>query len=818
MMNEKLLICVFEFNCMQLLNRTLSSIDNQTVKAFSCEIIDGCEFWKSNRNQIGRDAEYVFFLCAGSVLTENAVEEIMKTIEKYAPSWLYFDEKDYRAEIMNDPEGIFEKPDFDALAFAQHIYTGEGVVFSKEILNRMQLEYSGSSFSVAMMEMAVQAAMHSEPLHLDECLLIRHRKPEMTEDEKNTLSQVLETYLKIQDFDFLKICRGNLTPFNLLPYKNDEKKLSILVLCEDEKDGCMNFSGFEAYGEIIMLAGSMTYQKKCMLGAQKAKYDVLCFVDSRCRVKGGHVFNTLLYYASKETVGFVSPRIQGQDKCIYGGVFAQASEPLTLYRSDSVRKDLDSVRETMKPAWQLWMVKKTLLNQVLYDESMMEQLSKSNFMQLLAFRIQNLNKKNLYVGYEWAYYREMDEINRAGFVEMLVQYGKAYFLDPYSPMSIRRYMRKNVLKDVKVYFPEKIPNYRKDQKKILVLSHELSLTGAPIVLSHAVRILRKHYQIIVASPVDGVLREAFLKENVPVLILGDMEQNMDWMHWINEFDLVLVNTIVPFKVVERLGESNTPVMWWLHDAKSGYRDFLKNVLPETLPDNVHIYSVSKYADDAVKQYRPKYTSDLLFYGLKDVAGELESAVCQDIASKGKKVFVTVGTVIPRKGQDILVKAIRLLPASIREKCIFLFVGKCIDHGIFQQIKKLEMDYPNEVRQIDAIPHDEIFDLYRQAAAVICSSRDDPLPTFMAETMMVSGVCICSENTGTASVIKNGENGFLYQDDDPEQLAQCICKVTCISEKEIADLKVQSRNTFEQYFSIKIFAENLLKSVEFCMDN
>ena len=99
--------------------------------------------------------------------------------------------------------------------------------------------------------------------------------------------------------------------------------------------------------------------------------------------------------------------------------------------------------------------------------------------------------------------------------------------------------------------------------------------------------------------------------------------------------------------------------------------------------------------------------------------------------------------------------------------------------------------------------------------MICSSRDDPLPTFMAETMMVSGVCICSENTGTAAVIEDGVNGYVYHNDDPEELADCICRVERCN--DLSALRAASRKTFEEVFSLEIFKNNLLRCAAQCLE-
>ena len=167
-----------------------------------------------------------------------------------------------------------------------------------------------------------------------------------------------------------------------------------------------------------------------------------------------------------------------------------------------------------------------------------------------------------------------------------------------------------------------------------------------------------------------------------------------------------------------------------------------------------------------------------------------------------------------QAEEILAQAIRLLPERIHNECLFLFVGKNLDPDIFRHIEDLQREYPDSVRHIPAIPREEIFSLYRQADAVICSSRDDPMPTFMAETMMVSGVCICSENTGTAGVIEHGVNGFLYPDDDPAKLAACIQAV--VESGDLTQVRDNGRRLFEEVFTMDIFKQNLLRCVAQCI--
>jgi glycosyltransferase involved in cell wall biosynthesis len=85
-----------------------------------------------------------------------------------------------------------------------------------------------------------------------------------------------------------------------------------------------------------------------------------------------------------------------------------------------------------------------------------------------------------------------------------------------------------------------------------------------------------------------------------------------------------------------------------------------------------------------------------------------------------------------------------------------------------------------------------------------------MPTFVAEGMMFSKICVCSEFTGTASLIENNKNGFVYDNNSPEELAGCIEKIVSNFEK-LCFIGQEARRTYEKNLSIESFKENL-KSV------
>lgn len=817
----KCVVCVVHNGNAMLLDRTVDSLARQSVQTFEYRVIPWQTFKAPQRNLLAEDADYVLYLYGGSVLEDNAMACILEALEDTSPAWLYFHEQNFDAACNKDPMGIWEKPDFSPFGFAANVFTGEGVVFSRQVLDGIRPAYEGDNMAAALAELCILAAAQAAPVHLKQCLLTRHRRRPLSLGEQQLLARHLRDFLEPYAPGVLSVSKSRQTGLHLLPKKHPFKKVSLILLSGTKPDLQGLDLGFEA--EIITVDKTASYLQMCLQGAKLATSDVLCFLDADCVLPSREDFDRLLNFSALPNTGFISPCLYHNGEIVYCGAFSQSGTPFSFPRSQAdsqqLLPDLLSVRATACPAWQFWLGQREFTLSLL-EKAAVEVLSPDLAVMELAFQAEGLGRHNLYVGNVLVKctHKIPESPRKEGFLQMLHRWQDKFLLDAHCPASLRACMRKQVTKDMKLYLPEQLDAFDPAKKKLYVLTHEFSLTGAPIVLTHAVRLLKASgWQILVVSPTDGVLREHFLRDGIPVLIQGDMDCSEAWLACAADFDLILVNTVVPFRQIQQLRDFHVPVLWWLHDARSGYQDYLRHVLPETVGNNIHIYAVSHYAAEAARTFRPQYHTKLLPYGLQDEAQRVAAQEPYEIAdANGRKVFVSVGTVIRRKGQDILAQAVRLLPEEIRRQCLFLFIGRCIDKDIYGCIQDLEKAYPDAVRLVESVPHQQIFSIYQQAAAVICSSRDDPLPTFMSETMMVSGVCICSENTGTAGFIRHGENGFLYRNDDPAELAACIRAVVELPDPE--GLKRASRQTFEENFSMDIFRKNLENSVANCLDH
>lgn len=350
--------------------------------------------------------------------------------------------------------------------------------------------------------------------------------------------------------------------------------------------------------------------------------------------------------------------------------------------------------------------------------------------------------------------------------------------------------------------------------RILILTHELSRTGAPIVLLEACAhtLIPAGYELFAVSPTDGVMKEDFLRAGIPVMIMPSLtdESSAAIMPLVLQFDLAVINTIVLWAAVRVLDGMGFPVLWWVHDADCGYC-WVERCMPDRLSETTRVYGVGEYASQTLRRHKPEYPEIRnLIYGIQDVGRPSDARRAR---GDRKTVFVCSGSLEPRKGQDILCQAVELLPDDIRKRCLFVIVGRVLSRDTLACVRRACERHPDSVEYRGEVKRAEAYALYAKADCIICASRDDPMPTFVAEGMMFGTPSICSENTGTAHVLTPGVNGFVYERNSPEKLAQAIEAFLTLSEADRRRMSEQARRCFLDVFEQGQFKKRMLRAVE-----
>lgn len=395
---------------------------------------------------------------------------------------------------------------------------------------------------------------------------------------------------------------------------------------------------------------------------------------------------------------------------------------------------------------------------------------------------------------------------------LLLDYGDLISTRKYDIPYLIRSFSTHLKEDFCVFGLDKIKESK--EKRVLVLTHELSLTGAPLVLVQAVKaLLQFGYSVLVASPTDGPLRKTYLQMEIPVIIDPQLQYNFNYIKIGYDFNFVFVSTVVLWQCIEELGKTSIPVFWWIHDSRIGYENNLRYILPKMIGENISLYCGGSYAQNVIKEFRPLYKSKLLLYGVEDFSLQISTTVDRSYWNlpKDKYVFANIGQICKRKGQDILCKAIYQLPNAVRDKCVFVFVGSIIDRNIYSNIMKLKKIYPENIVYIKEMPYDLLKEFYREIDGVICSSVDDPLPAFVTEALMMTKICVCSKNTAFNSLIVPKKSGYLFESGNIDELTEIIKYI--IENPDVQhEIGKEARKLYENSFSPQIFIENFSKAV------
>jgi glycosyltransferase involved in cell wall biosynthesis len=139
-------------------------------------------------------------------------------------------------------------------------------------------------------------------------------------------------------------------------------------------------------------------------------------------------------------------------------------------------------------------------------------------------------------------------------------------------------------------------------------------------------------------------------------------------------------------------------------------------------------------------------------------------------------ILSVGRAVEKKGYDVLLRALALLPAELHWR---------MDHiGGGEELAKLkalaaELGISGRIVWKGAMAQEDVLDHYRRAdvfalACRIAANGDrDGLPNVLVEASSQRLVCLSTEVSGVPELLKNGENGLLVPPDDPAKLAVAL---------------------------------------------
>jgi GT2 family glycosyltransferase/glycosyltransferase involved in cell wall biosynthesis len=394
-------------------------------------------------------------------------------------------------------------------------------------------------------------------------------------------------------------------------------------------------------------------------------------------------------------------------------------------------------------------------------------------------------------------------------VFLLKRWGGYATHDPYFPDNVRDWLYADSPTPIRMSSPAQ-PAAPTNKSDLLFVSHDLTWSGAPLILLHTARFCQAHgYFVTVMSPSDGPLRAAFVDAGVPVIVDPLIATgHPSFAEFAREFDCVVASTIFGAPVIRAAKKAGIPHLWWIHEGRvaehyigsdSGLRAALAEADFIVTPDTRSSLLYQPFSRHAVR---------VLFYGIPDPGRE--PAPRAD-GEDGRMKFLLLGTIEPRKGQPVVLEALRNLPDTVRRKLRFSIVGRPHDLSIAEQIRSAAegADY---LEYREGVSPEEAHALIAAADVVVSASTDETGPIILMEALALGKPILATNVGAVAEVVADGEAGLFFKPDDATALVTAIKQ--CVNEpKLLARFEANARGVFEKHFRFDRFANEFVGLVE-----
>lgn len=393
-------------------------------------------------------------------------------------------------------------------------------------------------------------------------------------------------------------------------------------------------------------------------------------------------------------------------------------------------------------------------------------------------------------------------------VYLLKRWGGYATHDPYFPDNMRDWLFADSPTPIRMSGSNTVSS-PSESRDVLFVSHDLSFSGAPILLLHLASWCKSNgiFPVVIA-PEGGALRDKFQMAGI-VTIIDPLvaTEHESFRKLLREFDCVIANTIRAWPSVRAAHGQGVPLMWWLHETQVGDHFLRKDAnLRAALPLADFIFTPTERTSAVYRPYTDQPVRRLRS-GIPDIAASVAGH-----ATKAEQLrFLLLGSMEPRKGQDIFVEAVRQLAPQLQKEAEFKIVGRMMVPGFAAKVGAAATGLEN-LSIYNEISHAEALELLGRCDVLVCASRDEAMPMTIMEAMSLGKAIVSTGVGGISEVLKDGENGLLVPAENPRELSAALERL--ITERGLIDeLGRNARSTYEENFTLDRFGNDFKAMVE-----
>jgi GT2 family glycosyltransferase/glycosyltransferase involved in cell wall biosynthesis len=791
--------------------------------------------------------KFLAFLDQDDLLTNDALLVVARTIsENLKTDILYSDE--CKIDSNNYPTEFFTKPDWDYLYLMNSMYLGHLKVYRRSLVIKVGGLRSAFNFSQDY-DLALRLSeITNKIIHIPEVLYgwRMHNdsasmggKPYARETNIKSLqaacdrrkynrkalplphaNKIISHSGRFKDLVSIIIPSDNEVQIKLsvasIAEKTSYKKYEIIVVTNSRLIKKLKTQKISQKIIFVSYDKTFNFSDKCNEGVNASKGKYVIFYNDDIYIENNDWIESLLEFLSFKDVGIVGGKLLYEDRTIQHAGMATGVRNLVgtiLHKypaNTSAHCNLGhSVRKVSVISGALLAIKKEVFVKVggfnavelpIYDSDLD-----------LCFKVRDLGLSCVYTPYA--------QFTHTGHLSLKL-FEKKSNIFPYKPNKSSLWILKNwqdyIGKDpyftkatadliyhdspspYELFLP-KNSNKKYTGKDILIVSHDLSKSGAPRMVVELARCLDQagHF-VIVVSPTDGPTRDELNSFNIGVIVDSLILSNdLTTVNFYRNFDKVILNTVINWPVINHLHKYTSIYLYahegeLIHEIARSDGNFIKH-----LSYLEGIWAASESSRIALGRYTDNIK--LLLCGIHNNFQKKSN-----LKKRKRKIQISIfGSYELRKGQDILIDAIKILPKLYRGSCEFNFHGRPHDPLFYSKLKSAAKDLPNVFLKDDSNYLKNLL----AADLIVIPSREEPLSLVGIDALAHYKPLILSKSVGVSRYLRDNVSCFLVNKLNKKSLAEKIVKA--IKARNFHEkIAHQAHGIYEDKFSKDIFSKKL----------
>lgn len=333
-----------------------------------------------------------------------------------------------------------------------------------------------------------------------------------------------------------------------------------------------------------------------------------------------------------------------------------------------------------------------------------------------------------------------------------------------------------------------------DKSVAVILSHDLSASGAPRVALVLAQVLSEHgVRVVVVSAHDGPIR-SLIEDTAAKVVIDEYALTGESIasEFIRRCGVAICNTVVTFRVAERVAYQ-VPTILYVHETgltrelletPSGFR--------EALGSPIALWAASARCAESLEIEGREIDVVL------PCAGCIANDYIRGFGSLDVLKLGVFGSLERRKGQDVLVEALYMLSEETRSRVEVVVAGRPLEGAVIEAVAKAEREL-GCIKYIGELGPDRVIGEMKSLHGVMVPSRDEPLSLVAVEAMSLGLVPLCTRECGISDFLVKQGAGLVAESCSAPEIAKLIERALDMRDSW-EEMGKRSRALFDETFS------------------